>query len=128
MQIKRLLTLGSMAVLIAGAVVFTMYSTIDRPPPVSLVSISLAKVNLGSSADDVDAAMGMSPATVTHADGYLMGPMVMLTPENELAPKDQIEPFTLRKYTDDGLNYAVVAMRPDGTVAGKWTGQIKTGG
>jgi len=120
MKTKRLLSICALAASVCMAIIAVLYFAIDRPASMNPMLVSVTKVHVGYNADEADAAMGMLPVSITDADGYLMGPMVMLTPENELAPKDQVEPFSLRKYTNDGHHYAVVALRTDGRVAGKW--------
>ena len=125
MKHKRLVTLGLSA---AGVCILSfalVYASIERPAPVNPLLINITEVSIGSTADQADAAMGMPPVSVTDTNGYLISPMVMLTPENELTPRDKVEPFSLREYASDG-HYAVIAMRPDGRVAGKWAGSIES--
>lgn len=123
MKRKRLLTLSLATAASCLAIFVVFYASVERPAPVNPLLTAVTKVNLGSTADQADATMGMPPVSITDTNGYLMGPMVMLTPENELAPKDKVEPFSLRKYTTNG-HYAVIAVRHDGRVAGKWAGSI----
>ena len=100
------------------------YASIERPAAINPMLISVTRVNIGSTADQADRQMGMSPISVKEIDGYLLSPMVMLAAKNELTPKDQIETFTLRTYKRDH-HYAVVALRVGGKVAGKWAGSIE---
>ncbi|TWU10353.1 hypothetical protein Pla52o_57270 [Novipirellula galeiformis] len=123
MKRKRLLSLSLATAASCLAIFVVVYASVERPTPINPLLTAVTKVTLGSTADQADAAMGMPPISVTETNGYLMSPMVMLASENELAPKDKVEPFSLRKYASDA-HYAVVAVRPDGRVAGKWAGSI----
>jgi ABC-type transport system involved in multi-copper enzyme maturation permease subunit len=111
---------GAIAVSFIGNLVS---QSIKQPAPINPMKFAVAKVALGSTADDADVAMGMPPVSVTKSDGYLISPVTMLAAENELAPKDQIESYSLREYQENG-SYAVVAIGSDGRVAGRWAGSV----
>ena len=123
MKIKRLLVSSVVAVASCVAVFALFYAAIERPAPINPMKLAVINVALGSTADDADVAMGMPPVSVTNTEGYLVSPVTMLAAENELAPKDQIETYSLRKYENNG-NYAVVAIGSDGLVAGRWAGSV----
>ncbi|MEM1227457.1 MAG: hypothetical protein AAGJ40_17295 [Planctomycetota bacterium] len=127
MKPKRILFLSVATIACCLVIAGAIYASIDRPAPVSPLRVALSKVSLGSTADEADAALGLTPVSVSTIDGYLMGPMTMLSAENALTPKDQIEAFSLRKYVDNDC-YAVVALRGDGRVAGKWAVSTDNGG
>ena len=103
MKPKRLFTLCLATSVCCIAIAAAFYASIDRPTSINPLRIAVAKVSLGSTADEADAAMGMSPVSVTDTNGYLLSPVVMLTPENELAPKDKIEHFSLLVRQDQEL-------------------------
>ena len=120
MKLPRLIKLAVFAGLSAAAIGTYLLATVERPEPVSLLAIRLARVNHGMTAAEVDKAMGLKPKATRLTDGYLLGPMTMLTPENSLTPKDQVQQFNLRIYSGKGSDTAAVAMAMDGRVVGKW--------